>query len=260
MQQIFRCFAMLMLSLAFLVPTITAQEKKADDTKSGDDKKDTKTETKETKAKAKPKQDWGPEIIAKVTAVDTKDEKDFTVQVQLKVPEPNPGGQQGYLQAQQGVANAQMNLAKSKNPQEYQQRYQALVQAQVGLQKAYANLTKLKDVNIDFKCQAMESMRVRHVNPQTEVDDKTGEFKKLTKKELDALRADGYDGYPTDFKTLAVGQMVRVYFSKDTKPLNTGYDKSGKKMAVDDAADQANQTRYDVIQILILAEPPAKKN
>jgi hypothetical protein len=250
---------MLILSLAFVVPTFTtAQEKKGDDSKTGDDKKETKAKPKE-----KQKPDWGMEIVGKLTVVDAKDEKEFTVQVQLKVPEPNPNGQQQYLQAQQQVAQAQIRLAQAKKPQDVQSAMQALASAQQNLAKAYANLTKVKDVNLDFKCNVMDKMRVRSLQPQTEVDEKTGEFKKLTKKEMDELRADGWPGYPADFKNLAVGQTVHVYFSKDTKTpgsLYIGKDKKAVLKNPDDLQDDLNNFRYDVIQILILAEPPAKKN
>jgi hypothetical protein len=250
MQRLHRLFGMLLLASAFLAPTLTAQEKKTDDPK---------TETKKTK----PKVDWGPEIVAKLTVVDTKDEKEFTVQIQVKVQEPNPSGQQAVLQAQQQVVQAKVNLAKAKNPNEYNNALKSLNDAQIAYQKAVAGLVKLKDVTIDFKCKTPEGgMRVRSYTPIPEVDENTGEFKKLTKKEMEELRADGYPGYPAEFKNLAVGQIVHVYFTKDTKSSSLyGADKKGppKKLGVDDIQDDANQPRLDVVQILILQEPQDKK-
>jgi hypothetical protein len=257
MQRLSRCLGMLLLSLAFLAPTITAQEKKTDDPKTGDDKKDSKT----TKTKSKVKVDWGFTVDAKLTVLDTKDEKEFTVQVQYKVPEPNPGAQQQILQAQQQIAQHQAQIASAKTVQARQQAMQQLVQAQLNLQKAMASATKLKDMTMDFKCQAMTDMRIRHKDPQVGIDDATGEFQVLTKKEKDDLRADGYPGYPAEFKNLAVGQTVRVYFSKDTKtPASLlPKDKKGSAPKANDLQEDMTNFRYDVIQIVVIADVPEKK-
>src|ERR1700736_2007515 len=101
MNRLIRCMGMLMLSLALLVPTITAQEKKADDKKATDEKK---VDKKDVKAKAKPKIDWGTTIDAKLIAVDTANETEFTIQLQYKTAEANPAGQQQVIQAQQQIA------------------------------------------------------------------------------------------------------------------------------------------------------------
>src|SRR5580704_15133976 len=100
MHRLIRCLGLLILSMAFIVPTMAAQDKKAEDTKTGDDKKVDKSDSKpgdekkspKVKPKPKPKTDWGAVIDAKVSAVDTKDEQEFTILV--KIPEPNPAGQQ----------------------------------------------------------------------------------------------------------------------------------------------------------------------
>jgi hypothetical protein len=263
MHRLIRCLGLFVLSVAFIVPTITAQDKKADDTKQDkkaddtkpDEKKDAK---KDVKPKAKPKIDWGTTIDAKLIAVDTKDESEFTIQLQYKYGEPNPGGQQQVLQAQQQIAAANKALAGAKNAQAVQQAMKQLFDAQVALQKAMANLVTYKDATFDIKCKAMDGMRVRHVQAQATVDETTGEFKKLTKKDLEDLRADGYPGYPTQFKTLAVGQVVRVYFPKDAK--TPAYPKDKKAPPVDDKSAEANQPRvYDVIQVQILYDAPMPK-
>jgi hypothetical protein len=251
MNRLIRCLGMLILSVAFLVPTITAQEKKATDEK--------KVDKKDVKPKAKPKIDWGTTIDAKLIAVDTQNETEFTIQLQYKTAEANPAGQQQVIQAQQQIAQAQQAYAKATTAQARQQAMQQLFNAQVALQKAVASLTTYKDATFDMKCKAMDNIRIRHVTAQSTVDESTGEFKKLTKKDLEELRADGYPGYPAQFKVLTVGQVVRVYFSKETKtPTYLGKDK--KAMPIDDKQAEANQPRYyDVIQVLVLYEPPPPK-
>jgi hypothetical protein len=257
MHRLIRCLGMLILSIVFIVPTINAQDKKADDPKPGDDKKDAKVDA---KAKNKPKVDWGYTVDGKLIAVDANNEKEFTVQFYYKIPQPNPNAPQQIAQAQQQIAQAQMSMAQAKNAQQYNQAAQQYFNAQVSLQKAIAGSVTYKDATYDFKCKAMEHMRVRHVNVQVEFDDKSGEIKKMTKKELEDLRADGYPAYPAQFKALTVGQAVRIYFSKDTKLPAAYTAKDTKKVPVDDQQAVANQPVYwDVVQIVIVAEPPAPK-
>jgi hypothetical protein len=252
MNRLFRCFGLLLLSLAFLVPTMAAQDKTTDDPKKTDEKKtdekktDEKKDTPKAKTKPKPKEeDWKFMVDGILSQIDTKEERDFNVTI--KVPEPNPAGQPAYVQAQLQVAQQQMAVARAKDANGRQQALNALAGAQLNLQKAAANLTVYKDKV--YKCNVMEGMRVRSLNYLPTVDESTGEFKKPpTKKELEALKgADGYPNFGAQFKDLQVNQAVRVYFAKSVKTRPVPIDPGA-------AGD-----RYDVIQVMILTTPPPPK-
>jgi DNA-binding transcriptional MerR regulator len=257
MHRLTRLVGLLTLSVAFLVPTLGAQDKK------DDPKKDTK-DVKTAKNKG-PAKDWSYEIQGKITAVDVKGDKEsFTVQMQYKIQEPNPQAQQTLVQQQQQLAQQQAQLAQAKTPQNRQQILQQIANTLKAIEKTKLDLVRLKDVNLDFKCQnAPAGMRVRHFNPPAKIDETTGEFLKYSKEDLEKMRADGHPGYPVESKMLAVGQTVRVYFDKDTKTPASLYptkDKKGPVKKADDLQDEINNFRYDVVMVVIMAEPPPKKN
>jgi hypothetical protein len=264
MTRFLRCGGLLLLSLAFLFPTVTGAQdktdKKTDDSKSKTDKK-----TDDAKAK-KVKPDWRLELGGKITALDNKDDKplEFTIQVHLQIPEPNPDAQRQLLQHQQSLAQHQASLARAKTAQERQNALNQIAQTQINIQKAQATLVKFKDVNLDVKLKEKDGFRVRNYTPITEIDEATGEFKKPTKEQKDEAKGpEGYPGYKADKQILKVGQVVKAYIHKDTKlPASLTPDKSGKApaMKADDLQDELNNFRYEAIMIYVISDPPPPKD
>jgi hypothetical protein len=268
MHRLLRCAGLLILSLAFAVPTLTsAQEKKADEVKKDDPKKDDgytpEPKSKKGKDKEKPKIDWGFEFIGKITTLEDKEDKalNFTVQVSYKKAELNPSAQQQLLQHQQQLMQHQMQLARARNAQERQNAVNQINQSLRQIEINKAQLYKFKDVTVDVKCTALENMRVRNFEPPTKIDETTGEFIKLTKEDREALKGtEGYPGYKCDStKYLRQGQPVMVFLSKDTKT-PASLMKSGATKAPDDLQSDLNNLRYDVIMIYIIADPPSAKD
>jgi len=244
------CAGLVLLTLALVVPALFAAQDQKSDAKAKD------------KVKVKP--DWSAEFAGKL--IDLSDKEDgglaFTVQVNYKYAELNTDAQRQIVQHQQTLAQQQLRLAQAKTAQERQNILNQMVNTQGQLEQSSAQLYKLKDVNLDVKCQAAESFRVRKYEPVQLMDPETGEFIKMTKELIaQAKGREGYPGYKADTKILKNGQYVKAYLWKDTKTPANFLDKSKQAtMKADELKTELKNFRYDVIMVYVAAEPPPSKD
>jgi hypothetical protein len=240
------------LALAvFLLPALTAQEKK-DDAKAekkdaGDDKKETVKEKKEKEKKpVEEKPEHGPVVKTKIISMKPDSARDFTIEV----PMPDP---QQMFQLQQWQAQQMRHIATAPNPRDYAIRM-AQYQQQLAQKQASGAGYSMKPVDV----RASENCKVRIMHPPVQYDD-AGNLKKWTKKELDALKGNSkLPGYPADFDMLKSGQFIEVYLAKvhgSPKDKWQGpNDKKGKKKD-DDPPEPMPEMRPEVVMIVIWGEP-----
>ena len=194
MRRILPCVG-LALTLAF-VPAALAQDKKPDADKAMP--KDDKNLPKDKKD-AVEKMHVGGQIAGKLIQWGSSD-KGFTVQVPVTYYVLDEGQYKALVQSQ-------LDLVKSKNPQEAFNARKAILEHQA---KLYA--AKTENVNVEFTPAA--EMKVRTLHPMV-YDDK-GKPKKLTKKELDELKGPDkkLPGYTADVADVKQDMIVTVYIEK----------------------------------------------
>jgi hypothetical protein len=243
----------------FLLPALPAQEKKGDakaDEKKEPEKKETvkekkepeKKETVKEKKEKKPAEEMpehGPVVKTRILSMRPESSRDFTIEV------PMPDPQQMY-QLQVWQAQQMQQIATAPNAQQYAQR---MAQYQMQLAQKQASGAGYTKKPVDVR--AAESCKVRIMKPQDRYDD-TGNIKKWTKKELDALKANSkLPGFPGDFDMLKPGQYVEVYLAKahgSPKDKWAG-PKDKKKKKDDDPPEPMPETRPEVVMIVIWGEP-----
>lgn len=236
MRLILRVAGLFVLTSAFVVPVIGADEKK--DAKP-DDKKDSKKEVdplskigdplKKIDADIKAKEGWVvvAQYTGKVTNVQSA-QKAFTLQVKVKVPNQAALTQIARLQAQ---------AAGTRDPNSLRSIAQQIAQQQ-------ANSVTLQDKDISLV--AHEDVKVRVSEPPTEFNDK-GEKKRYSKEELAKLKGPGnLWGFPAEFDNLATGTNVTAIMSKKKG------DRTKKKSAEDEAVVTEIHIAYE-------AKPPGAK-
>jgi hypothetical protein len=266
------------LTLAFLLPALSAQDKdkkdpvkaevkdKADakdkekaDAKDKDkadakdkDKADAKDKGKADKEKepAEPekkkpeeKVQHGPVIRTKILSMKPDSAHELTVE--MTVPDPVQMAQNNMWMAQQMAS-----IQQERNPRNYVMRMQQF-QMQMAQRQAQGVGFKKEPAEV----RATEECKVRIMYPPTQYDD-AGNIKKWTNKELTKLKGNSkLPGYPADFDMLKGGQLVDIYLAK---PQAASRDKTSgaanKKKKDEDPPDPAMQ-RPDVVMIVIIAEP-----
>jgi hypothetical protein len=250
----------------FVLPALTAQDKKDDpkaDKKEAKDKKDdAKADKKDDKKdkdepekkepakdKEKKKVEQIPEHgnVLRTTIASMKPDAARDFEINISVPDPEQLWSMKMQQAQhmQSIANAQ-------NAQQYAQRVQALQNLLAQWAASGTGYTKKP-----MPVRATESCKVRTMFPPVQYDD-AGNLKKWTRKELDALKANSkLPGFPSDFDMLKPGQFVEVYFVKppkeERKP-GAGAGAAKKKKGDEDPPDPM-MNRPEIVLIVIISEP-----
>jgi hypothetical protein len=218
----------------------------------------------QTKDKEKTKPDWSAEFLGKLTDLNDNEEKGltFTVQVNYKYPELNTDAQRQIVQQQQTLAQQQIQLARAKTAQERQNILNQMVNTQNQLEQSAAQLYRVKELNVDVKCKAVDNLRVRKYEPIQPLDPDTGEFIKMTKElAAKAKGREGYPGYKADAKILQKGQYVNVYLWKETKtPANFLDTKKQATMKPEEVQAELRNFRYDVIMVYVVADAPPSKD
>src|SRR5262249_1313296 len=216
----FRLAGLLCLGLTLVISTSTAQEKDKKDAKA--DNKDAKTDKKEKDAPGikiddepkgkKEKFTWGAHLDGKLTVIEPNSQRDFTLQVTKKVPEPNPGAQQNLINQQRQLQQQQLTLAQqtqqaqfAKSAQERAQALQRVQQTQLAIQRTQLDIAKTtrdliryKDVSKDYKMRAVDDVKVRSYKPPLDYDEK-GNVRVYTKEELAKMKGkESLPGYQTE--------------------------------------------------------------
>jgi hypothetical protein len=266
MPRLFRLAGLLLLAVALVVPAASsAQDKKTTDGGDPPDKTKPKSSDKDIKNKLKVKPDWKIEFIGKITALEDKEDKALTLTVQVtnKVPERNMDAEKQLIQQQQQLAQHQTTYARAKTAQERANAAKSIADTLNQIEQTKTKLITYKDVNTDVKLQAIDGTRYRYLTPPTMIDDSTGEFIKMSKDQLEKAKGtEGYPGYTGDTKGLKVGQVVHIFLWKDAKmPKDSVFaDKKTAPKKVDDIQDELNNFRYDMIMLLVIADPPKAKS
>ena len=256
MNRLLRCVGLLILSLAFSLPTLLAQS-------TGDAKKDVKQDAKTKKEKPKP--DWSGEVVGVLTVLEDKDVSRlaFTVQVTSQIPEINTAAQNELAQLQLKLAQQQVTLAQAKTAASKQSAMFNLQATTLKIEQAKTRLVKFKTSKFDMKCKAADNMRVRYFAAVQPMNPDTGEYIKLTKELIEEARGhEGYPGFKADHKVLKKGQLVRVFVSKDSAVPAALLDKNQKdndKLKLDDIQEQL-KNRYGVVMIVVVSDPAKGTN
>jgi hypothetical protein len=274
MTGLIRLSGLLILTLAFIVPSFAGDENKAtkkekgktdataaqkDKTDDTDEKKgDKKGKDKEEKEKFTYNKNFY--LIGKMTQMDPNSQRDFTLQV--KVPELDQGTVNRLNQLQQQLAQQQQQYLQARDLNGKRNAANAIRNTQIEMVKAQANLYRPKDV--DVKLRAAENVKVRWKDPPPDYDDK-GNLKKYTPAEKKALMDPGLPGYRGEIDGLRTGQIVQVFLAKSHsymkyntkgKGIPKGIPKKAKKVEDDD--ETGVQDRPEVLVLVILAEPQDK--
>jgi hypothetical protein len=243
--------------LAFVLPSLTAQDEKKDAAKTDkkdevkkDDRKDPEKKD-ETKKKAETKKEkfvHGMVHQAKILNVKADSNREFTIEL----PERDPAK---VAEVQKWSAQRQVQLAQqygqAASQKDFKARNTALQTWQrdsgtYQMEMAKKNIFTAKP----FDVKAAETAKVRSNVPPVEFDD-VGNEKKWTKKELDAKKdKTGWPGYfLVDFDALKPGQYVDVYMVKIT-PAKKG-DPKKKKGPDDDDPPASAKDRPEFMLVVI---------
>jgi hypothetical protein len=177
-------------------------------------KKTDKTAKKEEEpdAKKKEKVAYGANFVCKLKEMDANSQKEFSVEVQVAVP--NPEGYRALIDAQNSWANRQVQIFRDniRNPLE-RARQLAIFQQDVAQQLPRLQAGTIKYQPLDIKVRATDNIRVRAAWPPQEYDDK-GNLKRYTAKQLRELQGKGgLPGFPAEFEALRAGQMIHLYLA-----------------------------------------------
>lgn len=244
--------AFLAVSL-FILPGLTAQEKKGDDAKA--DKKDAKDEKKDdAKDTEKPKEkkekppveekpEHGAIVKTKIVSMKADSARDFTIEVAMPDPQKIQNLQMWSFQQMQSLMGGD---PKTRGQRMYQ--YQ--------MQLAYKQMNETTTMK-PFEVRAAEKCKVRMMYPPVQYDD-AGNLKKWTAKDLAALKAKSkLPGYPADFDLLKTGQWVELYLAKPAAaPKGSGTTVAKKKKNDDDP--DVPMAVPEIVMIVIWAEPMAR--
>jgi hypothetical protein len=223
----------------FVLPGLTAQEKKKDGDKTEAKDKDPDPPKKE-KTPVEQTPEHGPVMKTKIISMKTDSAREFTIEV----PMPDP---QKIANLQMWSMQQMMGIMQEKNPV---QRAQRMYQYQMQMQQKQATETvTMKPVDV----RATETCKVRMMYPPVQYDD-NGNLKKWTQKELTKLKANSkLPGFPAEFDMLKTGQWVEVYLAKPA-PMSKDKGPPMKKKKDEDAPDVL-EMRADIVMIVIWAEP-----
>jgi hypothetical protein len=235
----------ILVVLALLVPSWAqdAKDKPAKDKEVAKDKK-------KTEPKVKPKEEPADEekvsyagtLAGKLKQMDANSQKDFTLTVYGK--EPDPGQQQALLQQQQSLARLNFQLQTTRDRNTFISLQMQIAQTRQQIAQTQTKLFRTKEIDVDLR--AADNIKVRANFPPTEYDDK-GNLKRWTAKELKALKGKSkLPGYPAEYDALRPGQGIQVYLAK---ALPKGQPKGLK------AGDDPVETkRPEVVMIVIMQE------
>lgn len=230
-----------------------AAKKKGDDK---DDKTAGKKKDDDKSADKKEKITWGASFPGKLKEMDASSQKNFTVEVQ--VPVPNPEGIAALTNAQADWQRRRIQILANRNPL---QRAQQLAQLQRDMAVSMGRLQAgtIKYQGQEIRLRAAENIRVRTASFPAEYDDK-GRLKRPTKEELKELKGpENLPGWTAEFESLRAGQYVQVFLARNqANPAPNAKGAKGvlpKAPKLDDDAS-LDQQRPEVIMIVIVAEAP----
>jgi hypothetical protein len=211
-----RAFGVLVV-LALLVPT-WAQDAKD---KPAKDKKDVVAkDKKKTNPKIKPKDDapeekvsYGAILLGKLKQMDANSQKDFTLTIYGKEPDPAQQNELVRLTNQLAVQQAQLRqYLLSKDFNSARQRQLDIINTNNAIAQTKLKLFRTKEIDVELR--AADNVKVRSEFLPTEYDDK-GNLKKWTEKEKKALKGNSkLPGYPAEYDALRPGQGVKIYLAK----------------------------------------------
>jgi hypothetical protein len=237
----------------FVLPSLTAQEKKGDDAKADKkdidakdpEKKDTPKEPKEKKEKkpVEEKPEHGAVIKTKIVSMKADSARDFTIEMAMPDPQKIASLQMWSFQQMQSLMGGDPRT-----------RGQRMYQYQMQLAIKQANETTTMK---PFEVRAAEKCKVRTMFLPLEYDD-TGKIKKRTRQELAELKGKSkLPGYPADFDLLKIGQYVELYLAKPAaapKGSAPAAKNKNKKKKDEDDPDVPIAVP-EVVMIVIWAEP-----
>lgn len=251
--------------VAFVMPGLTAQDAKKKDAEKTDKKEEAKKDLKDEKKDPDKKDDekkkkepepkkeklvYGQKFFTKVISIKPDSNREFTIQVY----EPDPkkifdhnnwkNTRLQQLAQQQFQANRQTDFNARRN--QFAQYQKDLYNFNVEVAKRSNNLTTAKNVDVF----GGDNAKVRSLSPRIEFDD-TGNIKKLTAKEKEALKdKTGLPGYPSEFDAIKPGHFIEIYMVKPAAK-----KKEGKKKGPDDD-DPMPMMRHEYLMVVI--QPEAK--
>jgi len=262
-------FITLLAFLAFVLPSLPAQDGKKDadktekkdepakddkkdpekkDSESKDDKKD--SEKKKVEKKTPEKLVYGTKFVTKILGLAGESNRAFNVEVHVRDPKKVFEFNSWYNQRSFELTRQQNQaLAQTDANARFQQlaAYQRDVAAfQIDTAKRGSNLTTPQSVEV----RAAENAKVRTLFPPVEFDD-LGFPKKWTKKELDERRdKTGLPGYAVDFESLKAGQYVEIYMAKVAAPMKKTPTKKKANPADDDDTPAAKAGQEFVLIVI----------
>lgn len=250
--------------LAFSMPGLIAQDKKKKDAEKTDKKEDAKKDvtdekkdpdkkedTKKKEKEPEPKKEklvYGAKFFTKVVSIKPESNREFTIQVQeidpKKVFEVNSWSNTRQQQLAQWYAQHVLRQtdfqARARNLKQYNID---VYNYKVDLAKRSSNVYSTKNVEVF----GGEKAKVRSLAPPIEFDD-TGNVKKLTPKEKEALKdKTGLPGYPSDFDAIKPGHFIEIYMVKPAAK------KEVKKKGPDDD-DPMPMMRHEYLMVVIQPE------
>jgi hypothetical protein len=206
-----------LIVLALLLPS-WAQDAKD---KPAKDKKEAVKDKKKTDPKVKAKEDGEPEekvsyggtLPGKLKQMEANSQKDFTLTVYGK--EPDPAQQQELVRLTNQLAVQQAQLRQyllSKDVNSARQRQLDIIATNNAIAQTKLKLFRTKEIDVELR--AADNVKVRSNFPPVEYDDK-GNLKRWTAKELKALKGNSkLPGYPAEYDALRPGQGIQVYLAK----------------------------------------------
>ena len=234
MRRLVRCGSLLLLLLAFIVPTFAGDETKKKD--AGDDKKSDTKKGDETEKKKKEKFVYSKKYVGKITQLDANSAtKDFTLHLTGKVTEIDQGVQNQLMQQQQQLVNHQREYANARTFQGKQQAMQRIQQSVTQINQT--DDKTLQGQRTSPRTSSSASRRIVFSAPSTpepEYDDKGNpvELTKADKERLKGKLKDYVPGYQAEADALKNNVMVAVY----TPKIDPAAKKVEKKKTDDDDA------------------------
>jgi hypothetical protein len=210
---------------------------------SADQQKDTQDPVKEPAKKAPEKLTSLGEYTGLL--INLEDDQHLTVKVTLRFLEPNPSA----VQQQQNLMRRQVEIMQNRNPVERQRQ---LAQLAVEVAQNQRNLYTSKEVQQDVRCQAVENIKVRTLQPPLAFDDR-GNPRKYSAKELKELKGSGnLPGYASSYSNLRTGQTVTVHLAGKKE---AGTPKKGKDPDKELERKLLETDTSYVTMIVIVSEP-----
>lgn len=269
MSRFFGIFAFL-LSAALIFPSLSAQEKKADDkgdvkgkkAKGKDDPKgeddDPKKDPKDKKEVKKDEEKFvhGQIISGKLKKYDVS-ARDYTIEIPVIDPKKVFDLNSWKGQQMANLSQQYANVVKTFKPIDRQNALlnynKAMSQYQFELAKRQTNIYS----NQDYDVHLSEKGKIRSLTPPLRYDDR-GNLITYTKKELDKMRAGSkLPGFEADVDDLKAGQAVQFYMAKGKAGNVPGQKEKDKKKGIklDDEEPVGNPNNRPEAVLIVIQQP-----